>query len=89
MARQHDSRDPGASANARPTLTELGGDSDNHFAQFARNTWLEQKKSTSTVKVKPDKLKRELWDVLEGEDFSPHSLLILDNLQCLERSVIY
>ena len=40
-------------------------------------------------KVKPDVVKKEIWDVLEREDFPHRSLLILENLQILERSAIF
>ena len=70
--------------HARPTLLELQGESGNHFARYARSTWLDRK-SSRPVKISPEKLKSELWDPLESDGFKPFSLLILNDLQCLER----
>ena len=38
-----------------------------------------------TRKVKPDVIKKEMWDVLENEGFQFRSLLILESLQLLEK----
>lgn len=69
--------------DSRPTLADLQGDS--YFAQLAQKHWLKATKRSAGVKVKPDVLKKEIWDVLEQEDFSYGSLLTLENLQLLER----
>ncbi|KAH8732535.1 P-loop containing nucleoside triphosphate hydrolase protein [Phaeosphaeriaceae sp. PMI808] len=66
--------------NARPTVADLHG--NNHFAQVARKNWLTAKK---TPKVRPEVVKKELWDELENVDFAYSSLLVLENLQLLER----
>ncbi|KAH5569821.1 pre-mRNA-splicing factor [Parastagonospora nodorum] len=66
--------------HARPTVADLHG--ENHFAQVARKNWLTAKK---TPKVRPEVVKKELWDELEDGDFAYSSLLILENLQLLER----
>jgi intron-binding protein aquarius len=66
--------------SARPTVADLHG--DNHFAQVARKHWLSAKK---TPKVRPEVVKKELWDELEKVDFAYSSLLVLENLQLLER----
>ncbi|KAH7400689.1 hypothetical protein DE146DRAFT_735740 [Phaeosphaeria sp. MPI-PUGE-AT-0046c] len=66
--------------HARPTVADLHG--ENHFAQVARKNWLAAKK---TPKVRPEVVKKELWDELENVDFAYSSLLILENLQLLER----
>jgi len=66
--------------HARPTVADLHG--ENHFAQVARKNWLTAKK---TPKVRPEVVKKELWDKLEEGDFAYSSLLILENLQLLER----
>lgn len=73
---------PAASAvvHARPTVADLHG--ENHFAQVARKNWLAAKKAP---KVRPDVVKKELWDELENVDFAYSSLLVLENLQLLER----
>jgi intron-binding protein aquarius len=55
------------------------------FAQLARKHWLKPSKKTTKVKVKPDVLKTEIWDVLEKDDFKFSDLLSLENLQVLER----
>jgi len=69
-----------ASATARLTVAELHG--DNYFAQAAKKHWLG---STKTSKVRPEVIKKELWDELEKTDFAYPSLLVLENLQLLER----
>ncbi|KAI4700743.1 hypothetical protein J4E81_003707 [Alternaria sp. BMP 2799] len=69
-----------SNAHARPTVADLHG--ENHFAQVARKNWLTAKK---TPKVRPEVVKKELWDELENVDFAYSSLLILENLQLLER----
>jgi hypothetical protein len=73
--------------NERPTVADLYGDS--HFASLAKQHWLKSTKKASKIKVKPDILKKEIWDVLEQDDFSYRSLLILENLQILERCVSF
>jgi hypothetical protein len=65
----------------RPSVAEIEG--ENLFAQLAQKHWTSKK--TSKVKVKPDVLKNEIWDVLEKEDFAFKSLLVLENLQILEK----
>ncbi|CZT52224.1 related to NAM7-nonsense-mediated mRNA decay protein [Rhynchosporium secalis] len=61
------------------------GDLESSFVQLAHAHWLKPtKKKTSKVKVKPDVLKNEIWDILEKDDFAFKSLLILENLQILE-----
>ncbi len=71
--------------NGRPTVAELHG--DGHFAMLAKQLWLKPTKKAAKIKVKPDVVKKEIWDVLEQEDFSYRSLLTLENLQILERRV--
>jgi intron-binding protein aquarius len=55
------------------------------FAQLAREHWL--KPSKKAVKVKPDLIKTEIWDVLQQDNFAFKSLLSLENLQILEKYV--
>lgn len=69
--------------DSRPTVADLQG--DNPFAALANKHWLKSTKKATKVKVKPDVLKKEIWDVLEKEDFPYRSLLVLENLQILER----
>jgi intron-binding protein aquarius len=73
--------------NGRPTIADLYGDS--HFALLAKQHWLKSTKKAAKIKVKPEIVKKEIWDVLEREDFSYKSLLILENLQILERSTSF
>tara|TARA_R110002060_G_scaffold45344_3_gene56663 strand:- start:23 stop:379 length:357 start_codon:yes stop_codon:yes gene_type:complete len=69
----------------------VGGaaDVESFFAELAQAHWLKpSKKKATKVKVKPDVLKNEIWDVLEKGDFSFKSLLVLENLQILERYAV-
>ncbi|KAF2280151.1 P-loop containing nucleoside triphosphate hydrolase protein [Westerdykella ornata] len=66
--------------HARPTVADLQG--ENHFAQVARKHWLN---TTKAPKVRPEVVKQELWDELEQVQFAYPSLLVLENLQLLER----
>ncbi|KAF2000105.1 hypothetical protein P154DRAFT_492683 [Amniculicola lignicola CBS 123094] len=65
---------------ARPTVAVL--DDENTFAQVAKKHWLN---ATKTPKVRPEVVKQELWDELEKVEFAYPSLLVLENLQLLER----
>jgi intron-binding protein aquarius len=69
--------------DGRPTVADLQG--ENPFAQLARKHWLKTSKKSAKVKVKEDVLKSEIWDVLVQENFAFKSLLVLENLQILER----
>jgi intron-binding protein aquarius len=69
-----------SSLHARPTVADLHG--ENHFAQVARKNWLSGGKAP---KIRPEVIKKELWDELEKIDFAYPSLLALENLQLLER----
>ncbi|KAJ4305036.1 hypothetical protein N0V90_000565 [Kalmusia sp. IMI 367209] len=66
--------------HARPTIADLHG--ENHFAQVAKKNWLGGAKAP---KARPEVIKQELWDELENVDFAYSSLLVLENLQLLER----
>ncbi|TGO57319.1 hypothetical protein BCON_0067g00410 [Botryotinia convoluta] len=57
---------------------------ESSFSQLAAKYWLKPSKKATKVKVKPDVIKKEIWDVLEQEDFSYRSLLTLENLHILE-----
>ncbi|KAA8572406.1 hypothetical protein MFRU_003g03680 [Monilinia fructicola] len=65
-----------------PSVEESQNESP--FAQLAGKHWLKPSKKSTKVKVKPDVIKKEIWDVLEQEDFPFRSLLILENLHILE-----
>ncbi|TKX26436.1 pre-mRNA-splicing factor-like protein 1 [Elsinoe australis] len=67
-------------AASRPTIQDLTG--DNHFAQLARKYWLGK---TRVKKVQPNVVKSDLWDVLERDGFPSGSLLLLEQLQLLDR----
>jgi intron-binding protein aquarius len=76
-----DSKHHGASSlHARPTVADLDG--ENHFASVAQKNWLN---STKAPKVRQEVVKKQLWDELEKADFAYSSLLVLENLQVLER----
>lgn len=68
------------SSHSRPTVADLHG--DNQYAQLAQRHWLGKSKPG---KVQQKVVKEELWDSLEKEGFDYGSLLILENLQILER----
>lgn len=67
---------------SRPTLADLHG--DNHFVQVAKENWLDAT-TTRPAKLRYDVLNREVWEPLEKEQFRYRSLLILENLQILEK----
>jgi intron-binding protein aquarius len=69
--------------DGRPTNANLQEEAP--FAQFAKENWLKPTKKGSKVKVKQDLLKSEVWDVLQKENFAFQSLLVLENLQILEK----
>ena len=72
----------GSQADATSANTLDNGDT---WAQVAQKHWLKRSGKVTKVKVKPDVLKKEIWDVLEKEDFMYGSLLALENLQTLEK----
>jgi len=61
---------------------ELG--EEYRWTQLAEKHWLKPVKSK---KVKPEVVKKEIWDILEQQDFQFQSLLVLENLQLLEKYV--
>jgi intron-binding protein aquarius len=69
----------------RPTIADIRG--GNAFAEVAQKHWLKPSKKTTRARVKNDVLKKDIWDVLEGDNFSHKSILVLENLQLLERLV--
>ncbi|MCJ1281245.1 hypothetical protein MMC26_000563 [Xylographa opegraphella] len=56
---------------------------EGRWKQLAETQW--SKPSAKARKVRPEVVKTEIWDVLEKEGFAFRSLLILDNLQLLEK----
>ena len=71
---------PDPAVSSRPTVDDLTG--DNHYAVLARKHWLGKSKPP---KVQSTVVKAELWDHLEKEGFAFSSLLLLEQLQLLER----
>jgi intron-binding protein aquarius len=71
----------------QPAVADVEG--ENSFSLLAKKYWLKTSKKPAKVKVKPDVLKNEIWDVLEKEDFDFRSLLALENLQILEKYALY
>lgn len=69
-----------SAVSSRPGVEDLIG--DNHYAQLARKYWLGK---TRPTKVQPDVVRKELWDHLENEGFAFGQLLLLEQLQLLER----
>ncbi|KAJ5090497.1 hypothetical protein N7532_009181, partial [Penicillium argentinense] len=67
------------SLESRPTVVDFREDSP--WVKLAKAHWLDVK----VRKVKPDVIKKQLWDPLEAEGFSTRSLLILENLNVLEK----
>ncbi|KAF2153762.1 P-loop containing nucleoside triphosphate hydrolase protein [Myriangium duriaei CBS 260.36] len=67
-------------AASRPTIQDLTG--DNTLAQLARKYWLGK---TKVKKVQSNVVKAEIWDPLEKENFPFQQLLLLEQLQLLDR----
>lgn len=81
MSKASAARDTLATDDGRPTVQELHGDGP--FAVAARRWWLREK----PAKFSPNVLKSEFYDVLESQSFGLKALLILENLQFLEKYV--
>lgn len=64
---------------SRPSISDLTG--DHEIARIARSTWLA---SPNPPKVLPQTV-AELWKLVEDDQFSSFSLLLLEQLQALER----
>lgn len=67
------------SLDSRPTVVDFRDDSP--WVQLAKAHW----SNVKVRKAKPDVIKKQLWDPLEAEAFSNRSLLILENLNVLEK----
>jgi intron-binding protein aquarius len=70
------------SLESRPTVVDFR--EDNPWVKLAQAQWSDAKK---VRKVKPAVIKQQLWDPLEAEGFTNRSLLILENLNVLEKYV--
>jgi intron-binding protein aquarius len=66
--------------NSRPAIND--SNSNNHYVDVAQKHWL---KSSKLGNVKPNVIKQDIWDHLEEDGFAHGSLLVLENLQILER----
>ncbi|RMJ24857.1 hypothetical protein PHISP_04275 [Aspergillus sp. HF37] len=66
--------------DSRPTVEDFREGSS--WVKLAKAHWLEK---TKVRKVKQDVIKKDFWDPLEAERFSLRSLLILENLNILEK----
>jgi intron-binding protein aquarius len=84
MAPRTRGKDDAAQGTSDASQIAVNLDEESIFTQLAKKHWLKSSKSTK-VKVKPDVLKSEVWDVLEKEDFAFRLLLELENLQILDR----
>lgn len=68
-----------AGSSGRPTIEDLTGDT--HLAKTACANWL----TKTPQKVIPSVVEKDIWEYLEHEDFSYFQLLLLEQLQALER----
>lgn len=66
--------------DSRPTVEDFRDDSP--WVRLAKTHWLD---AANVRKVKHDVIKKDIWDPLEAESFSFRSLLILENLNILEK----
>ena len=69
----------GGGATGRPTVTDLTG--DNELAKVARANWL----TKLPQKVLRNVVENDIWSHLDKEGFPYFSLLLLEQLQALER----
>jgi intron-binding protein aquarius len=84
MAPRTRGKDDGPKAAVEDASNANASEEGNTWAQLAQKHWLKKSGKSPKVKVKPDILKKEIWDVLEKEDFPYSSLLALENLQILD-----
>jgi hypothetical protein len=88
MVRTVSQRNNGIVPVMSPQTTEIPSQGDGlqgsklHYADVANKHWLNTKKLGN---VKTKVIKQDLWDYLEKDDFDYGSLLLLENLQVLER----
>lgn len=69
--------------DGRPTISDLQG--LDPLAQAAKKHW----DNVKNLKFKPGAVKTEFYDVLERDGFRYRSLLILEQLQFLEKCVLH
>jgi intron-binding protein aquarius len=68
------------SLETRPTVRDL--QDDNHWVGLAKTHWLKEKQGR---KLNQETIKKDIWEPLESEGFTLHSLLVLENLHILEK----
>jgi intron-binding protein aquarius len=85
MAPRTRGKDDASKASREDASGASTSEDGNTWAQVAQKHWLKKSGKATKVKVKPDVLKKEIWEVLEKGDFTYSSLLALENLQILER----
>ena len=64
-------------------IGDLGN--SNYWAELAGEHWAKTSKASKAKKIKAEVIKKKIWDVLEQENFHFRSLLMLENLQLLEK----
>lgn len=84
MAPRTRGKDEGPKVAAEQSSNANASEEGNTWAQVAQKHWLKKSGRSTKVKVKPDVLKKEIWDVLEKDDFPYSGLLALENLQILD-----
>ena len=57
----------------------------NYWAELAGEHWAKISQASKAKKIKPEVIKKKIWDVLEQENFHFRNLLMLENLQLLEK----
>lgn len=55
------------------------------WTQLAKSHWL---KSSKSIRINPQVIKTDIWDVLQNEGFEYRLLLALENLQILEKYLL-
>ena len=68
--------------NDAPNVDELGD--EGHWTLLARQHW---SKSVEPRKIRQEVIKKDIWERLQSENFEIRSLVVLENLQLLEKSV--
>ena len=66
-----------------PCVGDLGN--SNYWADLAGEHWAKTSKVSKAKKIKPEVIKKKIWDVLEQENYHFRSLLMLESLQLLEK----
>ncbi len=71
----------GLGEDGAPGVQEL--DDEGHWTSLATQHW---SKLVDLRKIRPEVVKKEIWDKLESLNFEFRSLVMLENLQLLEKS---